>query len=1097
MRRRSLALLILAGWLLAWPAHPGRSQEESDLLVPGPPRERTIAGGETHSYRVYVTEDPVLVTVEQRGIDLVIEDRGPASATDIGDYRWGPEVLVLETAGVHRIEVSAKERFVAPGRYAVQVEELPASEPERRAAFSSMSRAGQEAFARDPEARSRALTLYREALAAWRSLGERRREAEALYAIASLEKDTSDLRAAAESFLRTSELWRELGDPQLEAASLNWLGFVRSEAGESDGAREALQGAISLWQVHGGRFDEGVTRSSLCLLDHKNGKLTEALACYEETLSVFRELGCRKDEARILNNIGGVHDLLGEPDAAMEHYEQALALRREVGDRRGEAETLNNIAAVHRALGEWQEALRLYARVGEILEPFGDLALEATRLTNIGFTYNSLGEPQRALPFLEEALKLRRKTGERRGEIIALNNLGSTLLNLAEPDKALDHHRQALEQAVALKDPRQEAISRLRLAETQLARSNGPAALPGLDSALAYFQATGNRRNEAQTLVLRGRALALTGRPQEAMPVLQSVLALNRTLRDRAGEAETLRVLATTERSLGRPDEARAHAEEAVARVEELRTGFVSPNLRAAFLATQRRAFGLLIDLLMDRNAARPGAGHDRAAFEISERARARSLLDVLHAGTGGGAGSAIPAALLERRQSLRRRLSAKADQQIKQSGARADALRKESEVLLADLDGVEAEIRRLDPRYAAAAALPTLDLQDIGRMLDPDTVLLEYSLGEDRSYLWAVDAKGLRSFVLPSRKEIEDLAWEVHGELSTVGSDASRQREVTATLGRILLDPVWGEAAQLQRLIVVSDGALHVVPFAALRVPEPGRSWSDPGGLQPLMKHQEVVYLPSVTTLALERQRLEQRPPAPKWAAILADPVFSAQDERLAKTVASASTGSALRGGADGLLPGFERLSSSRREAEAILALAPKGQVWSALDFAASREEVLSGKLRGYRVIHFATHGLADTSNPELSGLVLSLVDAAGRPREGFLGLSDVYELDLDADLVVLSGCRTALGKEVNGEGLMGLTRGFLHAGVPRVVGTLWPVQDRTTKELMTRFYSALWQDRLPPAAALRKAQQSLSSDRRYLDPYSWAGFVLQGDWR
>ena len=155
------------------------------------------------------------------------------------------------------------------------------------------------------------------------------------------------------------------------------------------------------------------------------------------------------------------------------------------------------------------------------------------------------------------------------------------------------------------------------------------------------------------------------------------------------------------------------------------------------------------------------------------------------------------------------------------------------------------------------------------------------------------------------------------------------------------------------------------------------------------------------------------------------------------------------------------------------------------------------SGEIHPYRVVHFATHGIADSRNPELSGLVLSLVDANGRPQEGFLGLSDVYELDLAADLVVLSGCQTALGKEVRGEGVMGLTRGFLYAGVPRVVASLWKVQDRTTAELMTRFYRAMWKDQKSPAAALREAQQSLRREPRYRDPYSWAGFILQGDWR
>jgi CHAT domain-containing protein len=162
-----------------------------------------------------------------------------------------------------------------------------------------------------------------------------------------------------------------------------------------------------------------------------------------------------------------------------------------------------------------------------------------------------------------------------------------------------------------------------------------------------------------------------------------------------------------------------------------------------------------------------------------------------------------------------------------------------------------------------------------------------------------------------------------------------------------------------------------------------------------------------------------------------------------------------------------------------------------------ANRNTVLSGELRDFQILHFATHAVADTRNPELSGLMLSQVDAKGRPLEGFLGLSDIYELDLAANLVVLSGCSTALGKEVRGEGLMGLTRGFQYAGVPRVVASLWRVQDRATAELMTHFYKAMWRGGLPPAAALREAQKSLRQDPRYRAPYYWAGFVLQGDWR
>jgi CHAT domain-containing protein/tetratricopeptide (TPR) repeat protein len=1110
---RCFPTLFLSAILILTPTALVRAAEEGEALLHGPARERPITAEETHVYRVEAAGIPLLVVIEQRGIDLRIEASRPAGqdalATDAPSSRWSPEILVLTSGPVNgtRIEVRPAQRKVAPGRYTIRVEALATGTPEdarRAAALGTMSRGGNSlAAGKTPEAQRQALSAYREAQEAWHTLGELRWEAESLRAATVLEHELGELQPAIEDSLRLLALWQELGEPSREAEALNELGVLYLDLREAEKAREALKSALALWQRLGERFDEGETRSNLCFLEQASGAAPAALACYEEVRALFRELGDGSQEERILNNLGGVYDLLGEPDAALACYEQSLALRKELGDHRGVAQTLNNIAVLRQTFGEWQEALRLYGQVREIREPLGDRLEMARLLSNIGFTYNSLGEPYRALAFLEESLKLRREVGNRQGEVITLNNLGSTWRRLGESQKALDFHQQALKLATAIEDRRQEAITRLRIAEAHFDQGDASAALRELGPALAYLKETGLRYAEAQALYLQGSALTQAGRPRDALPILQGVLERRQALHNRAGEAEALLALATAERALGLHEEARTHAEAAVARVEQLRNGFVSPDLRAAFLATRRRTYSLVIDLLMDRHAADPGGGHDWAALAISEQARARSLLDALHTANAGRAGGAVPAGLLERRQALRRRLSVKSDQQVKQSGVsdnKAEALGREIEALLAELDGVEAEIRRQDPQYAAFSEPRPIRGEEIAGLLDPGTLFLEYSLGEDRSFLWALGAGGLRSFVLPPQREIEDLARQVYEELSTVESGARRQGEAAEALSRILLGPVWSETADLHRLVVVPDAALHTLPFGALPVPDPGQPWETAAGGKPLLEHLELVYVPSATTLALQRQRLERRSPAPKWAAVFADPVFAADDPRLSASRQPSSTSQdPARGGSvpGGLLPVFERLPSSRKEADVIAGLAPAGQVWKALGIEANREAALSGELRAYRVVHFATHGIADTRTPELSGLVLSLIDAAGQPREGFLSLPDIYELDLDADLVVLSGCRTALGKEVRGEGVMGLTRGFLYAGVPRVVASLWQVQDRTTAELMSRFYRALWKDGLSPAAALRKAQRSMRSDLRYRDPYSWAGFVLQGDWR
>ncbi len=1109
MDRRIPALLVVAGSLLGAAAAPETAPpagtEDAGELVPGAaPEERAIAAGEVHAWRVAAGDAPRLLTVGQRGIELVVaapEAQGEGRGTVIAPAdRWGTILVLLSPplAQGARIEVRPARPGTAPGKYTIALDPLGFDDVRRLAPAAAMDRAGRLAATDTPESRAQAEEAFGEAAAGWSDADDRRWEAEARHSLAALERQRGDLKAAADNYAAALDLWRTFGDDRRVASALNGSGLVSLDRGDQDGAKASFTSARDLWRRLGEPLDEAETANNLCLVALTGGDLRDALTCFQEVLADFRRLGDQGDLAFALNNLGGVHDALGEPDAALALYEQALALRRALDDLPGEAQTLNNLAVVHRTLGEWQEALRLYAQVRVLLPRLGDLRQEAVQFNNLGYAYLSLGEPQRALGALGEALRLRRETGDRRGEAITLNNLGLAHRSLGELDAALARHREARGMAAELGDARQEAVSRLRLGEALVDAADPAGALAELGPAAEYFRTTGNPRGEVVALHLQGRALTAAGRPRDALPPLTDALALRRTLSDRPGEVETLCALAAAERAAGRPEEARAHAEEAVAGVERMRTGFVSPDLRAAFLAAQRRAYELLLDLLMDRHAAEPAAGFDRAALAASERVHARTLFDALY--SGQSAGRELPAELLDRRRSLRRRLSALTSQQLRASGDRAAALGREIDSLVAELDGgVEAEIRRRDPGYAAAVDPPASTPEGIAALLGPGTILAEYALGDERSFLWTVGTGGLRSFVLPPRQEIEELARRVYQDLATVVAGDDAKADSTTALSEMLLRPAWSEFAGAERLVVVPDGALHALPFGALPVPSPTDPSADAG--EPLVESHEVTYLPSAATLVLERQ-LAGRTPAARRAAVLADPVFAVDDPRVAALVtAGAPDPTAV--GRDGTLvgddvqPDFPRLPFSRVEAEAIAALAPAGEVWTVLDLAASREAALSGALTPFRVVHFATHAVADTAKPERTGLVLSQVGPDGRPRQGFVGLPEIYELDLAADLVVLSGCQTALGREVRGEGLMGLTRAFLDAGVPRVVASLWRVEDRATAELMSRFYRGLWRDGLTPAAALREAQRSLRRDPRYRAPHAWAGFVLQGEWR
>jgi CHAT domain-containing protein len=361
--------------------------------------------------------------------------------------------------------------------------------------------------------------------------------------------------------------------------------------------------------------------------------------------------------------------------------------------------------------------------------------------------------------------------------------------------------------------------------------------------------------------------------------------------------------------------------------------------------------------------------------------------------------------------------------------------------------------------------------------------LLLEYSLCSERSYLWAVTPTSITSHELPKREQIETAAKQFNELLAfrnAAGESANQRQERLArgeSLSRMLLGPVSSQLGR-KRLLIVADGTLQYLSFAALPAPGSPR--------EPLIVQHEIVTLPSVSIMPSLRNEVARRLPAEQTLAVLADPVFSADDKRV----------KGVRGGRPEE-NNFERLPGSRKEAETIVALAPKGKAFAALDFAARRELAVSRELSRYRYVLFATHGKLNHLHPELTAIVLSLVKEDGSPQNGYLRLNEIYNLDLQADLVTLSGCETGLGKEIGGEGLIGLTRGFMYAGTARVVSSLWRADDEATAELMVRFYRGILKEGMRPAAALRAAQIQMMKQTKWQSPHHWAGFMLQGEWR
>jgi CHAT domain-containing protein len=647
--------------------------------------------------------------------------------------------------------------------------------------------------------------------------------------------------------------------------------------------------------------------------------------------------------------------------------------------------------------------------------------------------------------------------------------------------------------------------------------------LGNYEKVLNYYRSVGDTRGQALILNDIGDFFLSVGGKGQALNSYRKALAPSRQSGDRGVELSTLYNIARAERDSGDLDGALAHVEQSIKTIEALRTSVASPEFRSSYLAGVYKHFELYIDVLMRLDRERPGRNYAAAALLAVESARARSLLEIILEDDLDLRRGVDPK-LLARERELQQLLRAQAQYQLEVEGsgrpqAEAAEVARGVEQLRAEYQDVQARLRQQVPRGMSPVPQTPLSMEALcAELRDENTLLLEYALGDEKSYLWAVTDHSLNSYELPPRAVLENAAREVHALLSAPQQevDAGYQARVqeadrllhekALALSRMLLGPVAGQLGE-KRLLVVTEGVLQYVPFDAL--PDPSEDGTGLRDILPLVSRHEVISLPSVSTLATIRRERPRAHSPEKVLAVLADPVFSRDDVRVQGDSATPPVPGPAAEGAESSLRAFRdfqksngkagtaRLIYSGAEADAILASAPRGAEMVAKGFDASRETAMSQELGQYQIVHFATHSFINSENPELSGIILSMVNRSGGQEDGFLQLHDIYSLKLSADLVVLSACDTGRGKDIKGEGLVGLTRGFLYAGSKSVVASLWKVDDRATAELMEHFYRALLQEGLPPAAALRKAKDTMRGQKRWEAPFYWAGFVLQGEYR
>lgn len=904
---------------------------------------------------------------------------------------------------------------------------------------------------------------------------------------------------------------RPLGNPATVNKVLNDLALTYSARGEKMKALQAFQEVLEDATARKDIQQQSTTLNNLARLHQDFGDNQAARKCYDESLALARQYGDGNQEAVTLAGLGMLYHSLGEEQKAIDSLNEARAKHRSIGTKHGEAVTLNDLAIVYSDTGQTQEALEVANSALSIFHELDDRPEIAAGQHTLGSIYQSLGLYERATSYFEQALETQKRFGNEEGEAVALNSLGVVAQYQHEANKAAAQTggRNALalfEQSLPLIEKLGNRIAQARLLANMAAALTDAGELPEarekLSRSLQIARETGDVDSEALALHNLGFVYSRLGEADQALAHYQQALDLWRKIRNEAAAARALSLMAKTEREQGKLELALGHVDEAIRLNESLRSKLASQDWRASYLAAASNPYEIKIGLLMQLHRAHPDRSYDAQAFETSERAHARSLLELL-AESRIDVRQGVDLELVQRERSLARSLNAKASELRKLEPPSEDWTRLEREIedLTADYEGTEAQIRIKNPAYAALTQPRPLTLGEIQQdVLDADTLLLEYSLGEERSYLWTVTPTSLGSYELPKRSQIERDARRYFELVRSNDRDRADLDEKGARLSGILLGPVASELKG-KRLVIVSDGNLAAaVPFAALPAPS---------GSIPLIAEHEIVTEPSASTVAILRREMTGRGIPPKDIAVIADPVFEAGDERLHGVPAIPETGTpvaaqhglphemldaALRDAGESL----PRLKHTRDEAGGILALTAPERSMALLDFGANKAAARDPELANYRMVHFATHGFLDLTHPGLSGLALSLYDENGRPIDGFLRLNDIFNLRLPVQLVVLSACQSGQGKLVKGEGLVGLTRGFMYAGAASLTVSLWEVDDAATSELMIRFYKRLLAgDHFRPAAALRAAQLSVMKETRWEHPYYWAPFTVEGEWR
>lgn len=898
---------------------------------------------------------------------------------------------------------------------------------------------------------------------------------------------------ALSTFQQSYELVAQGSDPVTRVDTLNGLATSYLAVNKYQEAQPYLEQARTISEQN--NYPAGKAEALLLLSECQNEKNhAEAVKIASEALRLWQSIGDDRGQMRTHVAMGNYYFAQANLIESEQEYQSALDLATEIGDPTRQAEALVYLGYVEYRKGAWQEVFTFLKRAEALIDKDEEHYLMGRISTGFAEAYIETGLPEDGLKKYEEALEYYRQTNVPRPVVVSSWGIGKAQYVLGRYPEALTTLQQTLAQAEFYKFLSLQAQSHEYLGRTYAAMNQQEQAIEHFETALGLYGKLGNPMEKARVWARMGQLYQTQGKLDEAQKFYQQALQTFYALNDGIDQSATLFAMGQLETKRGNFDTAENYFQQSIETTESVRSRSTSRDLTAAFSATVHDRYLQYIQCLMRRNDQQSA----RRAFEISESERARSLAEFLRS-TETNLLASLDPELANQEKSLRHVIRAKEDTRISLVGqkttekadlAKIDAELAQLEVELAQLEAqyksVSAAISQRYPKYDQITRPHGWNLARIQQQVlnDDDTVLLEYILGPDKNYVWAITRDSFS-------------AHEITGEVSKVAEavynlskepDKGRENELTQAtqaLSQMVLSPVASHLNK-RRIIVIADGALHYIPFQMLPSPS--------SNAEPLVVQHDIINAPSASILGELREEVAGRGVRSKVLAAFGNPALGPA-QQTAKA-SQASRDMELNG--DNFDPSsIGQLFFAEREINSLREIATPTATFTATGFAANRKQLFSMDLSQYAILHFATHGLLDPKRPEHSGILLSMVDDQGKKQEGFITLQDVYSLRAPVDLVVLSACRTGLGKEIRGEGLVGLTRGFMYAGATTVVASLWKVDDEATSELMKHFYTEMLQNRKTPDEALRIAQNSIRQNPRWSAPHNWAGFTLQGEYQ